>query len=105
MMNFIECIDKNIRPLTKIENWSVFGNIKVPYFTYVKIDGDYCLLENPNTKKIISIPESSFQFLHRNWKSYINKAIKRVHLMHAYFYTTYTICIYNYLYKRGLVKG
>lgn len=95
-LKFIELIQNNINPNTKIQNWSIDNKIRIPYYTFLGIKNGKCILEHPKTKKEIEVPEKSFQYLYENWNDYKNGK-PRNELRDGDNFTTYTICIFHYL--------
>ena len=100
---FIEIIEKNIKSDTIINNWSIDNKCKIPYYKYLGTESCKCILEHPQTKKKIQVPEKSFQYLYRNWQNYKKGELPRNELRNNDQYTTYTICILHYLEENGII--
>ena len=95
--SFLELLDKNIPVNTRIDNWSVDNKIQIPYYTYLGIVNQKCILLHPETNKEIKISEKSFQYLYKNWQKYKTGDVLRNQLRKLDRSTTYTICIFKYL--------
>ena len=53
--SFLEILNKNIPVNTRIINWSVDNKFKVPYYTYLGIVNQRCILLHPETNKEINV--------------------------------------------------
>ena len=102
-ISFIDIINSNIPVNTRINNWSVDNQIKIPFYTYMGIDNHECVLLHPKTNKKIKISENSFQYLYQNWKQYKTGKILRNELRQNDRFTTYTICILKYLEDNNII--
>ena len=102
-MSFIELIDNTISINTNIPNWSIDSKIRIPYYIYLGIKNENCILKQPFSKKIIEISESSFQYLYSKWTEYLNGDITRHQLRNGNNQTTYTICILHYLFENNVL--
>ena len=101
--SFLEILNKNIPVNTRIINWSVDNKFKVPYYTYLGIVNQKCILLHPETNKEIKISENSFQYLYTNWQQYKKGKILRNELRQHDRFTTYTICIFKYLEDNSII--
>lgn len=101
--SFLELIEKNIPVKTRINNWSVDNKFKIPYYTYLGIVNQKCILLHPEKNKEIKISENSFQYLYKNWQQYKKGEKLRNELRKHDHFTTYTICIFKYLEDHSII--